>query len=241
MPGAPTEMLDELLDVRGRDVLDVGCGEGGLARRLASAGARVVGLDPQALTFQQTRGDRARAPEVAVSYVDGVAQSLPFLDASFDVVVFFNSLHHVPVEAMDAALGEAARVLRNGGLLYVQEPLTEGSAFELLRPVEDETAVRHAAQRALAKASEAGLVQIASRQAVLTLRHADFEQLRTRTIAVAPARAIAFEEQETDLRGHFEHLGRPVEGGYEFDQPFLVQLFERRRARSGAPRSRDTS
>ena len=37
----------------------------------------------------------------------------PVPDASFDVVIFFNSLHHVPAESMDAALLEAARVLRS--------------------------------------------------------------------------------------------------------------------------------
>ncbi|HEY4916967.1 MAG TPA: class I SAM-dependent methyltransferase [Solirubrobacteraceae bacterium] len=225
MPGAPTDLLHELVDVRGRDVLDVGCGEGGLARRLARAGARVVGLDPQALSLQQSRDARAGTP--AVRFIDGVAQALPFPDASFDLVVFFNSLHHVPIQAMDASIAEAARVLRRGGSLYVQEPLTEGSAFELLRPVEDETVVRHAAQRALARACEAGLTPIVSRQAALTVRHADFEQLRSRMIAVEPARAAAFEGHTAALHRHFHHLARPVAGGYEFDQPFRVDLFER--------------
>jgi ubiquinone/menaquinone biosynthesis C-methylase UbiE len=240
MHGAPTDLLHELVDVRGRDILDVGCGEGGLARRLARAGARAVGLDPRALSLQQSRDDRAGTP--AVRFIDGVAQSHPFPNASFDVVVFFNSLHHVPVEAMDGAVAETARVLRRGGLLYVQEPLTEGSAFELLRMVEDETAVRDAAREALARAAGAGLVQIAVRQAVLAVRHADFQQLRSRTIAVEPARAAAFEEHTAALRERFERLGRPVEGGYEFDQPFRVELFERRVPPGQATaRSRGTS
>ena len=41
-------LLEELVEMDGRDVLDVGCGEGHVARRLSAAGARVTGIDPLA-------------------------------------------------------------------------------------------------------------------------------------------------------------------------------------------------
>ena len=55
MPGEPPDALDELVDVHGRDVLDVGCGEGELARRLALGGARVVGLGAAASVRRDVR------------------------------------------------------------------------------------------------------------------------------------------------------------------------------------------
>jgi SAM-dependent methyltransferase len=224
MAGPPTEPLDELLDVRGRDVLDVGCGDGALVRRLADARARAVGLDPQAAALEQARA-QAREGQT-VRYVQGTAEDPPFADASFDVVIFFNSLHHVPPACMDRAVAEAARMLRPGGLLYVQEPVARGSAFELLRPVEDETQVRRVAQEALGRAASGGLARLVSREALLTVRHADFDALRARTISVEPARAAAFSEQEPALRAAFQRLGHPAPGGgYEFDQPFAISLF----------------
>ena len=142
------------------------------------------------------------------------------------VVIFFNSLHHVPAESMDAALAEAARVLRRDGLLYVQEPSAQGPAFELLRPVNDETPVRNAAQQALQRALEQRFVELVGRDVVLAVRHRDFDALRTHTINVDPARAAAFAAHESALHSAFEHLGRPLEdGGYEFDQSFRVNLF----------------
>jgi ubiquinone/menaquinone biosynthesis C-methylase UbiE len=222
MPGQPTQPLDELLDVRDRDVLDVGCGEGALVRRLASRGARAVGLDPSAMALERARRDGASGP--TARYVEGAAEALPFADSSFDLVIFFNSLHHVPAESMDAALGEAARVLRSGGVVYVQEPLAKGAAFELLRPVEDETRVRGAAQEALDRAAVAGFAQVIRRDAVLGVRYADFEALRARTINVEPARRATFDEQESAVRTAFERLGRAVDGGYELDQPFRIDL-----------------
>jgi len=226
VPGKPTQPLDELLDLAGRDVLDAGCGEGWLARRLASAGARVVALDPSADALERAR--REGQPDAPVRYVEGAAEALPFPDASFDVVIFFNSLHHVPPESMDAALAEAARVLRHDGRLYVQEPLAEGPAFELLRPVNDETPVRRAAQQALQRALQERFAELVGRDTVLAVRHRDFDSLRTHTINVDPARAPAFAEQESALHSAFEHLGRPLEGGgYEFDQSFRISLFAR--------------
>jgi ubiquinone/menaquinone biosynthesis C-methylase UbiE len=225
MPDKPTQPLDELLDVHGRDVLDVGCGEGWLSRRLASAGARVVGLDPLASALERARGHESSDPWPR--YVEGAAEALDFPDSSFDVVIFFNSLHHVPAGSMDAALAEAARVLRTAGVLYVQEPLAQGPAFELLRPVNDETPVREAAQQALGRALQERFVELVGRDAVLTVRHPDFDALRAHTISVDPARAAAFDEHETALRTAFERLGRPLEGGgMEFDQEFRINLFE---------------
>lgn len=222
MPGEPTETLEELVDVHGRDVLDVGCGEGELVRRLALAGARVVGLDPLAVALERARD--AGPPGAAVRYVEGSAQALPFPAAGFDVVVFFNSLHHVPVGSMDAALAEAARVLRGSGVVYVQEPLAEGSFFELVRIVDDETELRAAAQDALRRATSAGrFVELASREGVVEWS-LDFDTFRARMLSVDPSRSAELDEHEPALRAAFERLGRPAGDGCEFDQPFRANL-----------------
>ena len=219
----PHDALDELVEVNDRDVLDVGCGEGELSRRLALAGARVVGLDPLAVAIERAR-DAAPA-SAAPRYVEGSAEALPFPAASFDVAIFFNSLHHVPVDSIDAALAEAARVLRGGGVLYVQEPLAEGSFFELVRSVDDETGVRAAAQDALRRAvSDGQLVELASRDAVITFS-LDFDYFRARMVSVDPAREVELDEHEPALRAAFERLGRHVQDGHEFDQPFRANLF----------------
>jgi ubiquinone/menaquinone biosynthesis C-methylase UbiE len=218
----PADLLDEILgDVRGRDVLDVGCGAGWLVRRLAGAGARAVGVDPLAGAL-----DRARAEDPGAGrYVEAGAQELPFGDACFDVVVFFNSLHHVPVEDLDRAVAEAARVLRGGGVIYVQEPLAEGEFFELAKAVDDETAIRAAAQAALDRATAAGrLVERDRRDAPVTLRLADFEALRSMMVGVDPQRAAAIEDHETQLRDAFGRLGRASGAGREFEAPVRVRV-----------------
>ncbi|HJS93612.1 MAG TPA: class I SAM-dependent methyltransferase, partial [Solirubrobacteraceae bacterium] len=121
-------VLVRLVPVSGRDVVDIGCGGGVLVRALTARGARVTGVEISesqlASAIRDDDGNGAR-------YVVGLAQSLPLDDASVDVVVFMRALHHGPQADMLAALGEARRVLRPGGAVYIAEPLAEGDFFEL--------------------------------------------------------------------------------------------------------------
>lgn len=86
----------------------------------------------------------------------GTAEKLPYGYASFNMVVTVNTLHHVPIPAMELALSEASRVLDARGFLVVVEPSANGIFFEALRLVEDETDVRMAAQLALKKVVSSG-------------------------------------------------------------------------------------
>ena len=214
-------LVDELLDVRGRDVLDVGCGEGWLVRHMSAAGAAsVVGVDPLGVALE-----RAQAQDPAGRYLEARAEALPFDDGSFDIAVLFNSLHHVAAARMDEALAEAFRVLRPDGVLYVQEPLAEGSFFELMRPVDDETEVRAAAQAALARAIGSGRRRVVDqRDGVVATALADFEAWRRLVESVEPARLEAVDANEPELRAAFERLSRPDGGGRVFDQPVRVML-----------------
>ena len=124
------DLLPELVPLEGKRVLDAGCGDGGLARVMAGHGAIVTGIDTSP---RQLAKAVAKPPIKAETYLDAVAQAMPFADASFDVVVFANSLHHLPVPVMAQGLAEAARVLVAGGLLYVSEPIASGGFFEVTR------------------------------------------------------------------------------------------------------------
>lgn len=102
----------------GLDVLDVGCGTGGFARAIAaSALARVTGYDCSDRFIEFAR-KQPGPPSDAVSWVVGDAEQLAFGKASFDRVLLSLVLHQLarPV----AAVCEAFRVLRGGGLVLVR-------------------------------------------------------------------------------------------------------------------------
>jgi SAM-dependent methyltransferase len=99
---------------RGRG-LDVGCGTGVLAARLAAAGYDMTGADPSAGMLDVMRRD---APSVAA--VEASGTSLPFEDDAFDLVLTVAALHHI-ADAADVrrTLGEMVRVARPGGRVVV--------------------------------------------------------------------------------------------------------------------------
>ena len=119
----------ELVPPPGRLTLDLACGEGRVARDLAARGHSVVGIDAS-----PTLVSLAREADPEGEYVVGDAAALPFADASFDLVVAYNSL--MDVEEMAGAVREAARVLELGGRLCVSivHPIVDMSRFESDEP-----------------------------------------------------------------------------------------------------------
>lgn len=139
------ELIKRHVPVQGGHVLDLGCGSGDMTRRLVTEGgaASALGLDIEAAVPVQA------TPVGGVAFRAGRAEALDLADASCDGVLMLKSLHHVPLERMDEALAEVARVLRPGGVLYVSEPMARGPFDEIMRNFHDEAQVRAAAQDAL--------------------------------------------------------------------------------------------
>jgi SAM-dependent methyltransferase len=218
------DVLSQLVELDGRDVVDVGCGDGALVRRLAGLGARVTGVevDPDVVAAAS-----AREPVAGERYVHGTGQDLGLPDASADVVVFMQSLHHVPPNAMDTALREAARVVRAGGAVYVQEPLPEGPFFELVRLVDDETEVRALAQAALAGASAVGLQCEHELRFDVPVTLNGFDALRARIVGADPSRAGRFAQLEGVLRERYGALAA-ADGSAAVTVPSVAALFKRR-------------
>jgi SAM-dependent methyltransferase len=212
------QVLERLVALDGKDVLDVGCGGGALVRELVARGARAVGLE-----ISERQLGAARSSGIG-RFVVGRAQELPLEERSLDVVVFMRSLHHVPEPAMVAALADAARVLRPGGLVYVAEPLPEGDYFELVSIVDDETDVRAAAQRALADCAQAGLKRRETLEYEVGAVSAGVEALRRRIVDVDPERAAVFDARQRQLTEAFHRLGTERDGGRWFTQPMRADL-----------------
>ena len=107
-PDVHNRVAGRFLDEGLTPVLDVGCGEGELARHLPASAW--VGVDASAELL-------ARAPE---PHHLATAVALPFSDGSFRSVALLYVLYHLPDPA--PALAEARRVLRSGGLIAVAVP-----------------------------------------------------------------------------------------------------------------------
>lgn len=106
---ARDDVLAELLRLAPDRVLEVGCGWGELAARIATE----LGADVSALDLSPRMVELAR--ERGVDAIVGDVQELPYADEAFDVVVAAWMLYHVP--DLERGLAEIVRVLRPGGSL----------------------------------------------------------------------------------------------------------------------------
>ena len=204
----------------GRRIVDIGCGAGGLAER----GAEVTGIDPFIDSAEWTGLGRGR-----VRLLRRGGEALPFQDASTDLVLFVFSLHHLPRPAQSASLAEARRVLRDGGLLYVAEPLAEGPFHEVVSCFHDETAVRAEAAALLAAEAPALFAEHRRLAYVEPRRYADFDSFAARMITNTRFNGYRAEDVLAPaVRQRFQAL--LARTGGVFNQPVQIDLYGARRA-----------
>jgi len=227
---APPRIDDELdllagwVPLAGQDIVEAGCGDAALARRLLERwpGCRVTGLD---VDLHQL-GRNLVSPHPGLRFVAAGAQALPFADACFDLALMLKSLHHVPQALMARALGELARVLRSNGHLYVSEPVYAGPFNDVMRVFNDEGVVRAAAQAALDAAVRSGRwAQVAERRFEVPVRFASFADFEQRMMRPSFADRRIDEALLVAARATFEpHLR---DGIARFNRPMHARLLRR--------------
>ena len=115
----------ELVPPPGRATLEIGCGEGRVARDLAALGHRVTGVDSSPTLLAAAEDLQPDA-----EFVLADAAALPFEDQSFDLVVSYNAL--MDIDDMPGAVREAARVMDAGARLCVciTHPFQDAGRFQ---------------------------------------------------------------------------------------------------------------
>jgi SAM-dependent methyltransferase len=118
---AEAELIWRLLELEpGMEVLDLACGHGRIANRLAERGARVTGLDATPLFLERARAD-AEQRGAEVDYVEGDMRELPW-ESRFDRIVnWFTAFGYFDDDEEDRRVLRAAhRALRPGGRLLIE-------------------------------------------------------------------------------------------------------------------------
>lgn len=104
-------------DVRGLRILDLGCGEGGYARKLAAAGARVTAIDCSEAAIRYAREQAGREGLAIDCFQRNSNDLFGLADGSFDVVL--SAMMLMDCEDLGGTLREAVRVLKPGGRMFV--------------------------------------------------------------------------------------------------------------------------
>lgn len=171
-------LVSGLGKMRGLRVLDLACGLGRVSRVLAEGGANVIGVD-NAFAMLQTSKRKSRNWKLPgtkkrrsiPSWLQGTSSALPFDKESFDVVVCFGLLEHLPRDHQQGTLREAMRVLKRGGALYL---VLNNDQSILLRSGQDN---KHRKAQQLANGYYCGLVNRATLMRLLRSREGRVETM----------------------------------------------------------------
>jgi ubiquinone/menaquinone biosynthesis C-methylase UbiE len=148
------DIILQLGEIKGKTIIDVGCGTGEMVRELTAVGAQVTGIDTPEMLVKA--GDHPLVGNE--KYVSALGENLPFKSNFGDMIIFLASLHHIPEPMMIQAIKESCRILKTGGIAVFLEPCgQEGSYFELIRLVEDERDIQRLAFEAIKKAHTFGM------------------------------------------------------------------------------------
>lgn len=217
-------MLGEL-PFDGASVLELGCGKAEKTRLLAETGRvkEIVALEVDDI---QHRCNLKTADLPNVQFRHGGAEAIPAADNSVDIVLMFKSLHHVPLEHMDAALNEIARVLKPGGLAWISEPVFAGDLNEVFRLFHDEKIVREAAFAAIRKVVGDGRLRL-EKQHFFNVHSCfeSFEQFEQRMIQVTHTNHQLAPELYRQVKEKFESFLTPI--GANFLTPQRVDLLRK--------------
>ena len=212
--------LEHFAQLPGAVAVDVGCRTADLVRQLAKRKAKPIGIH-----------DGAEAPGKAgrnIRFEKGTADNLPLANGSADLLVYISSFHHIPLDRQRAALQEAWRVLRTDGRLHVVEPFSEGSYFEVLKLMDDQTDIRSKSLDNIATAWSLGLKPVIAGSYIQVERFDNFDDFRHRVIDSVADRAKAFALNERQVREAFAHHGVIEDDGrILFRQPCRMYHFTR--------------
>ena len=219
------QLLASLVPLDGATLVELGCGKAEFTRRVLerSAVASVTAFEVDVV--QHRRNVEGERP-ARLSFAFGGAERIALPDASVDGVLMMKSLHHVPLESLDQALREIARVLKPGGWLYVSEPVYDGEFNEIVKLFHDEGKVRAAAYAALGRAKRAGVLHEEKElhfTAPLSFRN--FEDFVDRVVRATHSHHALSDSLLAQVRARFEAFMTPQ--GAHFVRPMRVNLLRR--------------
>lgn len=220
------DQIANLLPLQDARLLELGCGAAFTTRRLAESFAvrEIVAMEVDRVQHEKNL-QIADLPNVRFQF--GGAQAIDLPDGSVDAVIMLKSLHHVPVEDMDAAFGEIARVLRPGGRAYISEPVYAGDFNEILRLFNDEKRVREAAFEAIGRAVAGGRLQLEREVHFFgTSRFQGFEEFEQRIIGATHSEfSIDAKLHERIKAAFLPHVD--ADGFAEFLNPLRIDLLRK--------------
>ena len=213
------------LPLAGARILELGCGAAQQTRAIAALDKTT---ELTALEVDQVQHEKNLRSSSAtnIAFKLAGAEAIPEPDASFDIVMLFKSLHHVPLAMLGQAFDEIHRVLKPGGLVYISEPIFAGAFNEILRLFHDEQTVRRAAFSAVCDVVASGRFELVDQIFFNSPTHfVDFADFETKIIRATHSDHKLSDDVLDEVKSRM--AAHATENGIRFESPMRIDLIRK--------------
>ncbi len=142
------------INLKDKSIVDIGCGNGWFLSWSSMYILKGIGIDPSPDQISIAK-NKIKKPNIEFRLLG--AENINNLNESFDLIFFFNSFHHIPEEIMHNALLQCSKSMKNNSIICIVEPLAQGSFFQFMKDIDDETKVRSAAYNSIIDCNKVNL------------------------------------------------------------------------------------
>ncbi len=142
------------INLTNKSIIDIGCGNGWFLSWCSNYISQGIGIDPSS---SQITIAKQKIKNLNIKFKLLSAEKIKNINENFDLIFFFNSLHHIPEELMLYTLSKCSECMHNHSIICIVEPLAEGTFFQFMKDIDDESKVRSTAYQSIINCNKANL------------------------------------------------------------------------------------
>ena len=218
-------LMEELL-FENRKVLDVGCGNGWFSIWADRNGCSVDAIDPSAA---QIKDGKDKDKTNKINFMVAGAENIIDLNNCYDLIFFFNSLHHIPDTIMEKSIKYSKNKMDINGSIIIIEPVAKGNFHNFVKYIDDETSVRNKAYETIKNCNKYNLEIVKELMYDEVKRFNSGEECINFLSKVDEGRKNYIDNNMRLLLSKFNDLSNYNNCKYEFIQPMRLNIIKNKK------------
>ena len=215
-------LMEELL-FENKKVLDVGCGNGWFSIWADRNGCSVDAIDPSAAQIKDSK-DKDKTNKI--NFMVAGAENINDLNNCYDLIFFFNSLHHIPDTMMDKSIKYSKNKMDRNGSIIIIEPIAKGNFHNFVKYIDDETSVRNKAYKTIKNCKKYNLEIVKELMYDEIKRFESGEECINFLSKVDEGRKSYIDNNKELLLNKFKDLSNYNNSKYVFNQPMRLNILK---------------
>ena len=214
------ELLLNEISLKNKKILDVGCGDGWFSFWCIDYNCIVDAIDPSEEQIEIAKNKN----EKTINFIVAGGENITSLNNKYNYIFFFNSLHHVPENLMEKSLIECKKSLYEEGLIFIIEPIANGTFHDFVKNIDDETQVRNSAYNVIKNCEKFELYENKEILYNEVKSFTDKDECINFLMSVDQKRVDYINSNKVFLYKEFDRLSKFNKNKYEFIQPMRLNI-----------------